>query len=156
MEIVTWGSLNFELVRLLFRIGLQILLLSTHCVLCRFFFLVENSCLRQVGFWACTMFLKNLIGDCFVTHAWCPLSVFFCDRKSLVEAGGIWSLCNVSWKSDWRLFHYAHMVCAVCILVWWKILALGRWNFKLVPCFLKIWLEIFLLRIRGVHCVFFF
>ena len=44
------------------------------------------------------MFLENQIGDCFVTHAWCALSVFLRDGKFLLKAGGILSLCNFSLK----------------------------------------------------------
>jgi len=36
--------------------------------------------------------------------------------KMFVEAGGILSLCNYSWKLDLRLWWYACMVCSVFFL----------------------------------------
>ena len=48
------------------------------------------------------------------------------------------------------------MVCTICFLSWWNILAWSRWNFELVQLFLKVWLEIVLLRTHGVHCTFSF
>ena len=58
-------------------------------------------------------FFENRTGDCFVTHAWCVVSVFLHDGKFLVKACGIHSLCNYSWK----------------------LLAWGIWNSKLVQMF---------------------
>ena len=53
----------------------------------------ENSLLGQVELRACAIFLENLTGDCFFTHAWSPQCVFFRDGKLLLEAGGILRLC---------------------------------------------------------------
>ena len=67
--------------------ALDIVLLRTHGVRCVVSFMLENACLRQVEFWDRAIILENLTGDCFVTHAWCPLCVFF--GNFLLEAGGI-------------------------------------------------------------------
>ena len=44
----------------------------------------------------CNFSLNIRLGECFVTHAWCAVSVFLQLGKFLVEAGGILSLCNYS------------------------------------------------------------
>ena len=59
-------------------IRLQIIYLGTYGMHC------ENFCLRQLEFWACPYILDQL--DCFVRHAWFPLSVFSCDEKFMLEA----------------------------------------------------------------------
>ena len=59
-------------------IRLQIVSLSTYNMYC------ENFCPRQLEFWACPYILDQL--DCFVRHAWFPLSVFSCDEKFMLEA----------------------------------------------------------------------
>ena len=64
-----WGRWNFELVNFFLKIWLEIILLGTHGVHCGFSFMIENSFLRQVEFWACATMLENYLGDCFVTHA---------------------------------------------------------------------------------------
>ena len=68
------------------------------------------------------MILENLTEDCFVTHAWCPLCVFFRDGNFLLEAGGILRLCKFSLKMrlDIVLLR-THGV--VCFLSCWKMLA---------------------------------
>ena len=164
------------------KLRLEIVLLRTHGVQWLFSFVMENSCLSQLEFRACSTNIN-------VRHTWCALSVFLRGGQFLVGAGGILSLCIFSWKSDWRLFCYARMVSTVCFLSWWKILAWGRWNFEvvhwtlfcyarlvsavwflscwkmlawgrwnfeLVQLFLKIWLKIVLLHTHGVRCVFSF
>ena len=88
----------------------------TICVLAGWKFL---GCGRW-NLWACSIFLENLTGDCFVTHAWSPQCVFFFAGNFLLEAGGILSLFNYSWKLDSRLFCYARLVCTVCFLAWCK------------------------------------
>jgi hypothetical protein len=112
-KIVAWGRCFFELVQTMW---------STHGVHHLFSCMSENSLLGQVEFRACAIF----------THAWRPQCVFFRDGKFLLEAGGILRLCNYSWKSDWRLFCYTRMVCAVCLLSRWKIVGEGSWNLELV------------------------
>ena len=67
------------------------------CTIC-FSCVSENTLLGQVELRACAIFLENLTGDCFVTHAWSPQCVFFRDGKFLLEAGGILRLCKFSLK----------------------------------------------------------
>ena len=104
----------------------------------------EGQCThaRPISYWYFELIDLFLELDCFVRHAWFALTVFSRDGIFLLEAGGILSLCNYSWKFDWRLFCYARMVSAVCFL--WKFLAWGRWNFEVVH-----W-DIVLLRTHGV------
>ena len=78
---------------------------------------IENYWLRQVEFWACCFFLENLTGDCFVTNAFCTLCIFFHDEKILLEAGGILSLCNYSWKLDCRLLCTNGVHCLFTLLM---------------------------------------
>ena len=99
-KIVAWGRCNFELVQTMW---------GTHGVHHLFSCMSENSLLGQVELRACAIF----------THAWSPQCVFFRDGKFLLEAGGILSLCNYSWKLDWRLFCNRKFVLeAVGILSW--------------------------------------
>ena len=83
-------------------IGLQIVLFGTHGLHCLFFFHDGNFLLRQLEFWACPNTLDKL--DCFVRHVWFSLSVFFRDRKFLLEAFRILSLFNYSRQLYCRLF----------------------------------------------------
>jgi len=97
-------------------------------------------------------------GHCFATHAWCPLCGFFRAGKCLLEAGGILSLCNYSWKSDWRLFCYTHGVrcvfsfvmeisCLRLVEFWGCANFLWKWDWTLfcyarmvsAVCFLSCW-----------------
>ena len=130
-----------------------------HCLTC---FVIENLCLRHLKFLAGAYILENKIEDCFVTHAWCAISFFLAWWKNLgwgrwtfeLVAGGLLSLCNYSWKWDWRLLWCARMVCSVCFLARCKVLYWGRWNFEFVQFSLKIRLGIVLLRTHGVQYLF--
>ena len=113
-KFLAWGWWNFELVQSFLETRFEIVLLGTHGVHCLFIFVMEILCLSQLEFWACS---NN------VRYTQCALSVFLRDGKFFVWAGGILSLNNFSWKSDWRVFCYAHLVSTVCFLSWWKFLA---------------------------------
>ena len=60
-----------------------------HLVHCRFSSRWKILDWGRYNFELVQMFLKNQIGNCFATHAWCALSVCFCDGKLLVKAVGI-------------------------------------------------------------------
>ena len=62
------------------------MLFGTHAVHCLFYLVMENS------------WLINWIAYCFARHAWYALFDLFCDRKFVLEAVGILSWCNYSWK----------------------------------------------------------
>ena len=81
--------------QLFLNIRLEIALLRMHGVHC-VSFVMENSCLSQLEFRACS----NNIN---VRHAWCALSVFLHDGKFLVKAGGILSLRNYSWSIGFHI-----------------------------------------------------
>ena len=100
-KILAWGIWNSKLVQMFF---------GTHAVHCLFYLVMENS------------WLINWIAYCFVRHAWCALFDLFCDRKFVLEAVWTLSLCNYSWKLDWRFLWYEHMVCRVCFLARCKVL----------------------------------
>ena len=72
--------------------------------------------------------LINLIAEFFPRHAWCTVSVFFCDRKCLLEVTRILSLWKYSWSIRlWIVFQRTHGV-----KLWWKNGAWGSWIFELV------------------------
>ena len=99
------------------------------------------------------IYLKGLwfrleeVPNCFLSrHTWCAVSVFFCDGKNLLETIGILSLWKYSWSSGLQIvFLGTHGVLCDCFLSWWKFLAWGSWNFKLVQFF-------FMISIRQCPC----
>ena len=73
-KILAWGIWNFELVQIFLINWNWIVLLGTHGLHCLFSFVMENSCLRHLEFWACPNILDQLELDCFVRHASFALS----------------------------------------------------------------------------------
>ena len=80
--------------------------------------------------------LINWIADSFPRHAWCTLSVLFREGQFLLEAVGILSL----WKYSWPIGLQIVFLGTLSFFSWWKILAWGSWNFKLVEILLIKWI----------------
>jgi len=79
---------------------------------------------------------------------------FLHGEKMFVEAGGILSLCNYSWKLDLRLWWYTRMVCSVCFLASCKVFIKGGGILSLCNFSLKIIFGIVLLCTHGVQYLF--
>jgi hypothetical protein len=101
-------------------------------VWCLFPFVREICCSRELEFWACPTMLEHL--DCRMFR----YARMVCTVKHFDQAVGILSLSTCFWSIRW--FCKARMVCTVCLLSWWKILAQGSWNFELVQLFLDSWI----------------
>ena len=92
------GSWNFVLVHM-FLINWMVLL-GTHGLHCLSSLVMENSCLRQLEFWACPHVFDQLDG--FVRHAWFALNVLSRDGKFLLVAV-FWGYRTILGQLDCRL-----------------------------------------------------
>ena len=131
------GSSTFELVHMV--LINRMVLLGTHGLHCLFSLVMENSCSRQLEFWA---FLDTWIADCFVRHAWFALSVSF---RGKFVAQGSWNFELVqlfldSWIADCFVWHAWF---ALSVSSRGKFLARGSWNFELLELFLDIGIGLF-------------
>ena len=91
-----------------------------------FSLVMENSCSRQLEFWACQIFFNQF--DCFVRHAWFALPVSLVMENSCSRQ--FFEVIQLSLDNriaDWLVW-------------WWKVLAQGSWNFELVQLFLDMWI----------------
>ena len=86
LKIFDRGSWNFKLVHI-FLIN-RMVLLGMHGLHSLSSLVMENSCSRQLEFWACPSMLGQLDSDCFVRHAWFALSV---SSRGKFLARGSWN-----------------------------------------------------------------
>ena len=94
MEIFGWGRWNFELVQMFRKKHIGDFLVRTHGVHCVFALVLANSCLKQMEFWACAIFLKI----CLEIVMFRTLGVQSVYVEFLLGASAILSLCKCFFK----------------------------------------------------------